>query len=195
MPVTASPDSGNSHLHPKPSKFLLSAFTLCSQSFPTMAHKSGKVLLAKKEIEMNRSIVYRIIAGIVLLLALAGIAYFAYQAGVSQAQVSELSGATGKLPEGTTWYGLGYAGRGLFFGPFFLLRCLVGLFLLGLAFSALRLLLWGPRWRMHHFGMWGYPRYWKHHGSWGEWKEGQGPQSMFDEWHRKAHESDEEPKS
>jgi hypothetical protein len=173
---------------------------------------------------MNRHIGLRIIAGLVLLAALAGIAFFAYQAGVSQGVVSQLpAGSTlpdgsalpGTVPQSGYYPGWHYGRAGLFFGPFLLLRCLVALFLFGLAFSAFRLLLWGPRWAMHRRGMWGHGPW--GHGPWGrgpwgehapegghgpegghapegEWKPGEGPQSMFDEWHRRAHEQSNLPK-
>ena len=148
---------------------------------------------------MNRSIVFRIIAGLVLLATLAGIAFFAYQAGVAQSVAQGLAqGAAGSVPtdsvpQSNYWLGWHYGRGGLFFAPFFLLRCLVALFLLCLAFSAFRFLLWGSRWRMHHHGPWGHGS-WGSHEKWGEWKPGEGPQSMFDEWHRKAHESGEQEK-
>ena len=148
---------------------------------------------------MNRSIVFRIIAGLVLLAVLAGIAFFAYQAGVSQGMVSELPSGSGlpeNVPQSGYWPSWHYGRGGLFFAPFFLLRCLVGLFLFFLAVSAFRFLLWGPRWRMHH---WGHPGMWGRgpwgHGPWSDWKPGEGPQSMFDVWHRKAHEGMPAPES
>jgi hypothetical protein len=158
--------------------------------------------MRSKEIIMSRNIGLRIIAGLILLAALAGIAFFAYQAGVSQGIVSQLpAGST--LPEGSAlpgtvpqngYYPGWHYGGGWFFGPLFFLRCLVALFLFALAFSAFRLLIWGPRhWRMHHYGPWGRGP-WGEHGPEGGWKPGEGPQSMFDEWHRKAHEGSAEQK-
>jgi hypothetical protein len=156
--------------------------------------------MRSKEIIMSRNIGLRIIAGLVLLVALAGITYFAYQAGAAQtaAQVTA-QGAPESLPPSGSYYPGWHYGGGWFFGPLFFLRCLVGLFLFALAFSAFRLLLWGPRrWGMHHYGPWGRGPWghgpWGEHGPEGDWKQGEGPQSMFDEWHRRAHEGSEEQK-
>lgn len=147
---------------------------------------------------MNRNTGLRTIAGLILLVALAGIAYFAYQAGAAEgAALSAASPAEGgALPEGSyppAWH---YGRDGWFFGPLFFLRCLVGLFLFFLALSAFRVLVWGPRrWGMHHYGPWGHHGPWAPSEKWGDWKPGEGPQSMFDEWHRRAHETEGQEKA
>ena len=53
---------------------------------------------------------------------------------------------------------------------------------LGLPYTELDALFWGPRWG------WGH-----HHGSWGRhWENGVPP--MFEEWHKRAHGQPEEKK-
>ena len=142
---------------------------------------------------MYKHVVFRIIAGIFLLLALAGIAFFAYQAGTMHA-VS---------PQGIT------PGNEMPFYPFYwhpffgfgFLGVLIPLVFLFLAFAALRHLIWGPRWyrgHMHHHGPWYGDGPWQengsmgghgpmgghmgHHGPWGE-----DVPPMFSEWHRRVH--------
>lgn len=123
---------------------------------------------------MNGKIGLRIVSGLVLLAALAGIAFFAYQAGVangSPVTVEAPSGQTAPMP----YYGYGMP----FHRPFgFGLGCLgplLALFLLFVALKSFRFLFWGPRWG--HMG----PR-----GPWGRhWENGVPP--MFEEWHKKAH--------
>ena len=135
-----------------------------------------------------KHIVFRIVAGLVLLAAITGIAFFAYNAGVIHGAALDLkpliAQAQSQPPVPMPIYGA----QGMMFHhmPFFGFGCfgiLIPLFLLFLAFAAMRHLIWGPgfgwRHRMHMHGM---------HGHWGEkgpWGEGVPP--MFDEWHRRAH--------
>lgn len=123
---------------------------------------------------MNRSIVGRIVAGLVLLAILAGVGGFAYQAGFENglAQGGNAVGQAGQLP---VPYYYGMRGHGMFFGPF---GFLIGLLLFFIAFGALRRLIWGSR-MMHH----------------GPWMHGERPQGVppfFAEWHRQAHEEKKE---
>ncbi len=132
---------------------------------------------------MYRSILFRVIAGLVLLAAIAGIAYFAYTAGVSQGQAINLVNS-GSLPQGAERFAYGFPfypmmGFGAF-GVFGFLRCLIPLFLFFLIFSIFRHLMWGGRRMMHGYGHWN--------------REG-GVPPMFDEWHRRAHEKPAEPTS
>jgi hypothetical protein len=133
---------------------------------------------------MFKNVVFRIIAGLVLLAAIAGIAFFAYQAGAAHATVANLqlpAGETGVLP---------YLHYGMhpFFG-FSFIGLLVVFFLLMVAMASLRRMVWGPRWGwrhmgrgpMGHHGPEGYGP--MGHGPWGE-----GVPPMFAEWHRRAHE-------
>jgi len=124
---------------------------------------------------MDGKIVFRIVAGLVLIAAIAGIAYFAFNAGVAQ-------GTTVQLPEGQAgqppYPPFGYGMRYWHPYPFFGLGCfgpLLAFFLLFLALRAFGFLFWGGR-----YGSW-------HHGPWRkDWHEGAVP-PMFQEWHKRAH--------
>jgi hypothetical protein len=131
---------------------------------------------------MVKHIVFRIIAGLILLAAIAGIAFFAYQAGVTHGAAANL-----QLP---------VTENGEVFRPHFEMHpfmgfgffgLLFGFFLLCLAFGAMRRMIWGSRWGMRHMhdrmerGPMG-------HGPWGE-----SVPPMFAEWHRRAHEAPEQP--
>ena len=124
---------------------------------------------------MNGKIGLRILSALVLIAAIAGIAYFAYNAGITQG-----SPVTVNAPEGQSlpgpYYHHGF-GMGM---PFFGFGCFgifITLFLLGLAMKAFRMMLWGPRWGHGMHGHW-------HHGAGGE-----SVPPMFAEWHRRAHEA------
>jgi hypothetical protein len=134
---------------------------------------------------MNDKIGLRIISALVLLAAIAGIAFFAFQAGVTKGSpitIQAPSGQEAPAPAPYPFYGYGYGmpfhrpfGFGLGFGCF---GPLLVLFLLFIALRSFRMLFWGPRWGwgQHHGG----------HGPWGRhWENGVPP--MFDEWHKKAH--------
>jgi len=127
---------------------------------------------------MNKHIGLRILAGLVLLAAIAGIAFMAYQSGVTRATVVavQASGETAPVPYPYYPYGWGWP---LFLFPFGCFLPLIGIFLVFLAFGAFRFMIWGPRWRegrsMH-----------RHHGSWG-WDSANGVPPVFDEWHKQAH--------
>jgi hypothetical protein len=126
---------------------------------------------------MFKHIVFRIIAGLVLLATIAGIAFFSYQAGATHGTAANIQlPATGN---GLPFYP--HYGMHPFFG-FGIFGVLFAFFLLALAFGTMRRLFWGPRWgyrRMH--GPMGQ------HGPMvqGPWGEGVPP--MFAEWHRRAH--------
>ncbi len=126
---------------------------------------------------MTRNIIFRILAGLVLLAALAGIAFFAYNAGVAHSTVINVQpGApqTNGLPA-PYYYGWGHP------FPFSGLGCLIPLavlFLVFLAFGSMRRMIWGPRWGSHHM---------HHQMRWSEkeWEGGVPP--MVSEWHRRMH--------
>ena len=137
---------------------------------------------------MNGKIGLRIVAALVLIAAIAGIGFFAYQAGVAQGSpitIQAPSGDANGVPAPYPYYGYGMPfhhpyGFGFGFGCF---GPLLALFLLFLAFKSFRLMMWGPRWGGGH-----------HRGPWGRhWENGVPP--MFEEWHKRAHgEAPEEKK-
>jgi hypothetical protein len=117
----------------------------------------------------------RTVAVLVLLAAIAGIAYFAFQAGVAQGSPITIEAPSGETAPGPyPHYGYGFHrpwGFGFGFFGFLIL-----LFLFFLALRAFRFLFWGPRWGWgpHHYGPWG--RHWEN-----------GVPPMFEEWHKRAH--------
>ena len=121
----------------------------------------------------------RIVSALVLIAAIAGIAYFAFQAGVAQGSPISIEAPSGEsVPAPYPYYGYGYGpfhrpfGFGFGFFGFLLL-----LFLFFAAMRAFRFLFWGPRWGWgHHHG----------HGSWGRQWENEVP-PMFEEWHKRSH--------
>jgi len=133
---------------------------------------------------MNEKIGLRIVSALVLIAALAGIAFFAFQAGVAQGSPVTIEAPAGDgnaLPAPYPYYGHGYGmpfhrahfGFGLgCFGP------LIALFLFFIALKSFRFLFWGPRWGHmgHHHGGHGWGRHWEN-----------GVPPMFEEWHKKAH--------
>ncbi|MCK6539403.1 MAG: hypothetical protein L6Q26_05020 [Anaerolineales bacterium] len=135
---------------------------------------------------MNGKIGLRIVSALVLIAALAGIAFFAFRAGVAQGSPITIEAPSGEtVPAPYPYYGFGYGPR--FHHPFgFGLGCfgiLIPLFLFFLALKAFRFAVWGPRWG------WGGHR----HGPWGRhWVNGVPP--MFEEWHKRAHGEEPEEK-
>lgn len=139
---------------------------------------------------MFKNIVFRILAALVLLAAIAGIASFAFNAGMARGAVLNLqlpANGTQVVPNA---YGWGMPGM----RPFPVFHMGIGaivlpLFLLFLAFGAFRRMLWGSRMGWHHHPM-------MHHNGCGE----KGPGSpdfvppMFAEWHRRSHEQPENGK-
>ncbi len=126
---------------------------------------------------MTKHIVFRIIAGLVLLAAVAGIAFFAYNAGVLHGAALDIKALTTPAEgQPLPMYGHGMAFHHRF--PAFGFGCfgiLIPLFLVFLFFGAMRHLFWGPRW--------GWGHHMHGHGPWGE---GNVP-PMFAEWHKRAH--------
>jgi hypothetical protein len=124
----------------------------------------------------------RIVSALVLVAAIAGIAYFAFQAGVVQGSPISIEAPSGETVP-APYYGYGYGmpfhrpfGFGFGFFGFLIL-----LFLFFLAMRAFRFLFWGPRWG------WGHHQ----HGPWGRhWENGVPP--MFEEWHKRVHEGSKE---
>lgn len=129
---------------------------------------------------MNKNISLRIVSAFVLVAAIAGIAFFAFRAGVAQGSPLTFEAPVGQ----TTTAPYPMVGYGMPFGyrhhmPFFGFGCfgiLIPLFLFFLAMKAFRFAFWGPRWGGGHH----------RHGPWGRhWENGVPP--MFEEWHKRAH--------
>ena len=126
---------------------------------------------------MDGKIVLRVLSGLVLVAAIAAIAFFAFNAGVakgSPVMVQAPSGETAPVPAPYPYYGYPYH-RAFGFGwGFGCLGILIPLFLVFIALRAFRFMFWGPGWRHHMHGRWGMG-----------YREGVPP--MFDEWHKRAH--------
>ena len=123
----------------------------------------------------------RIVSALVLVAAIAGIAYFAFQAGVVRGSPVTIEAPSGEtVPAPYPYYGYGYGmpfhrpfGFGFGFFGFLIL-----LFLFFAALRAFRFLFWGARWG------------WGHRGGYGPWRHGWGEGGvppMFEEWHKRAH--------
>ncbi len=135
---------------------------------------------------MNGKIVARILAVLVLIAVIAGIAFFAFNAGVAQGVAMKLpplaAGQTGSVPYPYYgipffWHPFPFFGFGFgCFGP------LIALFLLFIALRAVSFLFWGPRW--------GYMGHRAGRHGWGE----NGVPPMFQEWHDRMHDKTETDK-
>lgn len=131
---------------------------------------------------MNGKIGLRIFAGLVLIAAIAGIAFFAYQAGVvhgSPATIQAPAGQSAPAPYPYDGMPFGYGMHGAFF-PFWGLGCfglLIPLFLFFIAMRAFRMMAFGPRW--------GWGRHM--HGGHSPWHGEDGVPPMFKEMHDRAH--------
>ena len=129
-----------------------------------------------------RHIFLRLLAALVLLAAIAGVALLAYNAGVAHGtslNVQVPAGQTGSqaYPVYPFWWPFPFFGFGF-------LGLLALLFLLSVAFGAARLMLFGPRfgWHMMH----------RRYGTWGDRGSGEGIPPMFAEMHRRMHAAEEE---
>ncbi len=128
----------------------------------------------------GNNIALRILSALVLIAAIAGIGFFAYQAGVAHGSPITLqapSGQTAPYPYygyGMPWHAFPFFGFGFgCFGP------LIALFLLFIALRAFRFMFWGPRW-----GWWGHHM----HGPWRHGWNGEGDvPPMFKEMHDRMH--------
>ena len=125
---------------------------------------------------MNGKIAIRIVSALVLIAAIAGLGYVAFNAGVAQGSPVTINAPEGQTVPAPYYYGHGMPFHhpfGMGFGCF---GILITLFLFGLAMKAFRMMVWGPRFgHMHGHGPW-------RHG-WGE----RGVPPMFEEWHKRAH--------
>ncbi|MFZ1041832.1 MAG: hypothetical protein WCA79_20620 [Anaerolineales bacterium] len=123
---------------------------------------------------MKGKIFARIIAALLLLAAIAGIAFFAFNAGVAQ-------GVATKLPQSAQPGNMPYFhyGAPFFWHPFFgIFGFLIGLFLLFFVLRMISFIFWGPRWDWDgHMG----------HRAWHQGGTEDGVPAMFKEWHDRAH--------
>ena len=116
----------------------------------------------------------RIVSALLLIAAVAAIAFFAFQAGVAQGSPITIESPSGEtMPAPYPYYGYGMPFHRPHFGFGYGFGCLGPLLAFFLLFAAFRFLFW-PRWG-HHRGHWG--RHW----------EGGAP-PIFEEWHKRAHE-------
>jgi hypothetical protein len=125
-------------------------------------------------------IFWRVLAALILLAAIAGIAWYAYDAGIAQGLAQKVQAPTG-VTSPMSYRQFGHPFFGLGFG---LLGCLVPLFLLFIAFGSMRALFWHG------------PMGWGHHMPYRRWgwrdEDGKGVPPFFAEWHRRAHTGSEE---
>ena len=123
---------------------------------------------------MDGKIWFRIVAGLVLIAAVVGIAFFAFNAGVATHVQLPANGSGQPLyPYFGFWPAFPFFGLGCF-GP------LIALLLLFVALRAISFIFWGPRWA--HWGHMHKAHYWHHRG----WDEEDVP-PMFQEWHDRVH--------
>jgi hypothetical protein len=127
-----------------------------------------------------RHIIFRLLALLVLIAAVTGIAVLAYNAGgAHQAAISAQSQGTQNpvttYPIYPFWWPFPFLGFG-FFG------LLAAFFLFWVAFAALRFMFWGPRFGWH--------RGWRGYSHWGERGQSGDIPTMFTDLHRRMHESE-----
>ena len=129
-----------------------------------------------------RHIFYRIVAGLVLIAAIAGIAFIAYSAGVTrgeainaQVPVTQSGGQVYPVYGPAFWWPFPIFG---FFG------WLAVIFLFFLALGAARRMLWGPRFGWH--------RMYRSYGPWREKEQGEDIPPYITEIHRRMHAADQE---
>jgi hypothetical protein len=134
-----------------------------------------------------RYIVLRILAFLLLIAVMAGIGVLAYNAGVAHqmslvAQAPAAQTGSQTYPIFPFWWPFPFFGFG-FFG------ILAAFFLFWIAFGALRLLFWGPRW--------GWRRWHRGYGAWGGGGSGEDMPipPMMAELHRRMHEADSQKQS
>jgi hypothetical protein len=120
----------------------------------------------------NNFVGYRILAGVLLLAAIAGIGWFAYQAGLNSTQAAAV-----QLP--AVENGMPYYPHFFFHPLMTFFGVIIVLCLVGFAFRSMRFMLWGPRWYGRRFDRFS----WRHHRHW----DGEGVPPMVEEWHRRMH--------
>jgi len=124
---------------------------------------------------MDGKIVFRLLAALVLIAAMEGVAFIAFNAGVA-AHIQVPASGNSQMPNPYVGYGFWHP------FPFFGLGCFapfIAPFLLLVALRAIGFLFWGPR-----RGRWGH----MHRGHWGsDVHDENGLPPMFKEWHDRAH--------
>ncbi len=129
---------------------------------------------------MKKHVLFRIISAVVLIAALAGIAGFAFNAGMTRGLALNPQSAA-ILEQGCPGLEFGYGYRPHMFPGAFLPGLLFMLFLIFLAIKAGRRMMCGPRFGWHH--------HMPHPGAWDEHNnEGNFVPPMFAEMHRRLHE-------
>ena len=123
---------------------------------------------------MNGKIVFRIVSALVLVAAIAGIAFVAYNAGVANGSPVTLNAPEGQ-PYPMPYYHHSFGMPMPFFG-FGCFGIIITLFLFAMAMKAFRMMAFG-----RHFGHMHGHGPWRH--DWGE----KGVPPMFEEWHKRAH--------
>jgi hypothetical protein len=120
----------------------------------------------------------RIVSALVLIAAIAGIAFFAFRAGVAQGSPITVEAPSAEVvPAPYPYYGYGMHLHHPFGFGFGFFGFLILLFLFFLAIRAFRFLFWGPRWGWgHHHGQGPSGRHWEN-----------GVPSMLEEWHKRTH--------
>jgi hypothetical protein len=119
-------------------------------------------------------IIWRVLAALVLIAAIAGIGLYAYNIGMAQGVAQQVQSPAVQ----PNWMPFAYFGYPFFGFGFGILACLIPFFLLLLVFGSLRTLFWrGPMgWRHMH------RRHWDWHD-----ENGKGVPPFFSEWHDRAH--------
>jgi hypothetical protein len=123
---------------------------------------------------MKMRILWRVLAAIVLIAAIVGIGFYAYNIGMTRGLAQKLPVASAAVvPQPYLHFGHPFFGFG-----FGLLGCLLPFFLLCLVFGSLRALFWHGPMGMRHM----------HRGPWG-WRDENSKEvpPFFAEWHRRAH--------
>jgi len=128
---------------------------------------------------MNGKIVFRIVSLLVMIAAIAGIAYFAYNAGVTQGSPITVNAPEGQSAPAPYYHGYGMPWHTFGFG-FGCFGVLIVLFLFIAAMKAFRFAVFGPRFG-HHMGMHRFGHHMR-----GDWSE-RGVPPMVEEWHKRMH--------
>ena len=129
---------------------------------------------------MNGKFVFRIVATLVMVAAIAAGAFFAFNAGVAKGSPITIDAPEGQVaPAPYPYFGHGYGMPfhrpfGFGFGCF---GILFTLFFFVLAMKAFRFMAWGPRFGHHMHG----------HGPWRHGMDGKNVPPFFEEWHKRAH--------